>query len=464
MTRLEDFWNYEMTKSVFNNLDIGVHVIDEDGITVLYNSICQRMDENNEKNIIGKNMKELVDQGIFSKSIGIEALEKHEKVADSQVVNGKVIFANGIPIFDSEHKIKGVIISCMDISKLDHMQNQLDAMKRANQDLIHELAINSTKIMEDDVIISRSKVMEDIKCLARRIAIVDSTVLIEGDSGVGKGLLSEYIHKNSLRKDGPFIKINCATFPENLIESELFGYEPGSFTGASKLGKIGLIELSNHGTLFLDEIGELPLSLQVKLLNVIQDKIINRIGSTEQIKVDARIIAATNQNLKSLVKKGTFRADLYYRLNVIPIEIPPLNQRKVDIIPLTKLFLDKINSRYGLNREISPSAIKILLSYNWPGNVRELENEIERLVVTCQGVVINAQDVQKDLYGDTPFFSFNKEQKFKENISAFEAILMQEYMHESDNINHMSELTGFDPSTIRKKSKKLNFDLFFDGK
>ena len=228
--------------------------------------------------------------------------------------------------------------------------------------------------------------MEELKYLARRIAVVDSTVLIQGESGVGKGLLSEYIHRNSMRKNGPFIKINCATFPENLIESELFGYEPGAFTGASKQGKVGLIELSDKGTLFLDEIAELPLTLQAKLLNVLQDKIITKIGSNEFIKVDTRIIAATNNNLKSMVKEGKFRLDLYYRLNVVEIEIPPLRQRKDDIIPLTKVFLDKINDRYKLSREISPNAMKVLLAHDWPGNVRELENEIERAAVICQGM------------------------------------------------------------------------------
>lgn len=461
MNNYEKFWDYESTKTAFDHLDTGVHIIDANGITILYNSACQDMDGINEVDVIGKNLKDLVRQGVFSKSIGLEALEKGEKVSDSQLVNGRIIFTTSVPIFNSDNSIKFIITSCMDISKMERTQKELDSIKRANESLIRELSIQSSNLKDDDTIISHSKIMEELKYLARRIAVVDSTVLIQGESGVGKGLLSEYIHRNSMRKNGPFIKINCATFPENLIESELFGYEPGAFTGASKQGKVGLIELSNKGTLFLDEIAELPLTLQAKLLNVLQDKIITRIGSNEFIKVDTRIIAATNQNLKSMVKEGKFRLDLYYRLNVVEIEIPPLRQRKDDIIPLTKLFLYKINHKYNLSREISSKAMKVLLSHDWPGNVRELENEIERAAVTCQGMIINADDFKGDISKGERHLNFDSAQSFKENVALFESILMKEYMRESNNLNHMSELTGLNSSTIRKKAKKLNLDLEF---
>ena len=461
MNNYEKFWDYESTKTAFDHLDTGVHIIDANGITILYNSACQDMDGINEVDVIGKNLKDLVRQGMFSKSIGLEALEKGEKVSDSQLVNGRIIFTTSVPIFNSDNSIKFIITSCMDISKMERTQKELESIKRANEFLIRELSIHSSKELDDDSFVTHSKTMEELKYLARRIAVVDSTVLIEGESGVGKGVLSEYIHKNSLRKNSPFIKINCATFPENLIESELFGYEPGAFTGASKQGKVGLIELSDKGTLFLDEIAELPLTLQAKLLNVLQDKIITKIGSNEFIKVDTRIIAATNNNLKSMVKEGKFRLDLYYRLNVVEIEIPPLRQRKDDIIPLTKVFLDKINDRYKLSREISPNAMKVLLAHDWPGNVRELENEIERAAVICQGMIITADDIKKNLYEEKTEVDINKAQSFKENVALFEAVLMKEYMRESDNLNHMSEITGLNSSTIRKKAKKLNLNLEF---
>ncbi len=460
MKKFEELWDYESTKAAFDHLGLGVHIIDNDGVTILYNSVCQGIDGLDESKVVGKNLRDLVNEGIFSKSLGLEALDKKVQVSDSQVVNGRIIFTTSVPIFKNDGSIRFVLTSCMDISRMERTQKQLDIFKKANQALLRELALAS-KDIEESMFVSHSKVMEDMKYLARRIAVVDSTVLIEGESGAGKGVLSEYIHRNSLRKDGPFIKINCATFPENLIESELFGYEAGAFTGASKHGKVGLIELSNKGTLFLDEIAELPLSLQAKLLNVLQDKVISRIGSNEFVKVDTRIIAATNQNLKSLVKEGKFRLDLFYRLNVVLIEIPPLRQRKDDIIPLTMAFLDKINKKYHLNRQISPDAMKVLLSHDWPGNVRELENEIERAAVTCQGDIINLEDFKRDLYEDESKINFNKAQSFKDNVALFETLLMKEYMRESDNLNQMSQLTGLNTSTIRKKAKRLNLDLNF---
>ena len=461
MENFEAIWDYESTKASFDGLGIGVHIIDGQGVTILYNRACAEMDGMDESQVLGKNMRELVNEGIFSKSLGLEALDKRERVSDSQVVNGRIIFTTSEPVWKEDGTIRFVLTSCMDVSRMERTQKELDHIKRANEFLLRELSIQASKELDKNIIISHSKIMEELKILARRIAVVDTTILLEGESGVGKGLLGEYIHHNSLRKDGPFIKINCATFPENLIESELFGYAPGAFTGASKQGKPGLIELSNKGTLFLDEIAELPLGLQAKLLNVLQDKVISKIGSNEFTKVDTRIIAATNQNLKSLVKEGKFRLDLYYRLNVIMIEIPPLRQRKDEIIPLATVFLDKINQKYDLNRQMSPSAMKELLAYDWPGNVRELENEIERAVVTCEGNMITANDFRKNLYEEEAPININKAQSFKENVALFETVLMKEYMKKSGNLNEMSQATSLDTSTIRKKAKKLNIELTF---
>lgn len=461
MENFELIWDYESTKASFDGLGIGVHIIDGQGVTILYNRACAEMDGMDESQVLGKNMRELVNEGIFSKSLGLEALDKRERVSDSQVVNGRIIFTTSEPVWKEDGTIRFVLTSCMDVSRMERTQKELDHIKRANEFLLRELSIQASKELDKNIIISHSKIMEELKILARRIAVVDTTILLEGESGVGKGLLGEYIHHNSLRKDGPFIKINCATFPENLIESELFGYAPGAFTGASKQGKPGLIELSNKGTLFLDEIAELPLGLQAKLLNVLQDKVISKIGSNEFTKVDTRIIAATNQNLKSLVKEGKFRLDLYYRLNVIMIEIPPLRQRKDEIIPLATVFLDKINQKYDLNRQMSPSAMKELLAYDWPGNVRELENEIERAVVTCEGNMITANDVRKNLYEEEAKININRAQSYKENVALFETVLMKEYIKKSADLKDMSQTTGLDTSTIRKKAKRLNIELTF---
>ncbi|PKM75966.1 MAG: hypothetical protein CVU90_15020 [Firmicutes bacterium HGW-Firmicutes-15] len=227
--------------------------------------------------------------------------------------------------------------------------------------------------------------MKELVKIATRIARVDSTVLIQGESGVGKELIADVIHVNSNRKKGPLIKINCGAIPENLLESEFFGYEPGAFSGASKNGKIGLFELAAGGILFLDEIGDMPLSLQVKLLRVLQDKEITRVGGIKKLAIDIRILTGTNRNLSEMIINRQFRQDLFYRLNVVPIRVPALRERREDIPVLANYFMEYFNNKYrtsNINKRLDPEVVACFMEHDWPGNVRELENLIERLVVT----------------------------------------------------------------------------------
>ena len=259
----------------------------------------------------------------------------------------------------------------------ERMEEERKFWQEEKQVLLSSLNKDS-HLMSD--IVGISDEINTVKKTILRIANTDSTVFITGESGTGKTLIAKAIHNLSLRKDRPFATINCAAIPENLLESELFGYEKGAFTGALSAKK-GKFELANGGTLFLDEIGDMPLSLQAKLLNVIQDKEITRLGSEETVSIDIRIVAATNKNLEKLISLGHFREDLYYRLNVLPIHIKPLRQRSDDIPVLIDCFLRKINKRYGKGLHITSMALKLLINYEWPGNVRELENTIERLVI-----------------------------------------------------------------------------------
>lgn len=240
-------------------------------------------------------------------------------------------------------------------------------------------------------LIYKSKIMHQVFELAIKVAKVNSNVLITGESGVGKEVIAKIINQAGPRAQKPFLQINCGAIPENLLESELFGYEGGAFTGAKKTGKMGYFELSHEGTLLLDEIGELPLNLQVKLLRAIQDREIFRIGGTKPYKFDVRIIFATNRNLEKMVQNGLFRADLYYRLNVVPINIPPLRKRTDDIIPLAIHFLEIFNSKHKTNKRFEPEVLLAFERYNWPGNVRELENVIERLVIISDEEIIGLQ-------------------------------------------------------------------------
>ncbi|CAK7053286.1 hypothetical protein CIW83_17265 [Tissierella sp. P1] len=452
--------NLERIKDIFNSLDVGVHVVDGKGITVLYNKICEEIEGISEDWIVGKDMKKLVHDGVYSESVALEVIEKGQKTAKTQKVNGRYIFSTGIPIYENGELIN-VVVSVMDMTSLENLKLQFNELKSVNVRMQKELDILNAIDGQNDSIISKSKEIENIKILALRIAKVDSTVLIEGESGVGKGIFSKYIHEHSNRKNGPFVKVDCSSLPESLIESELFGYEEGAFTGAKKEGKVGLIQLANEGTLFLDEIGELPLNLQVKLLNLIQDKVFQKVGGTKNISINTRIIAATNKDLYTMVEEGTFRRDLYYRLKVIPIVIPPLRERKTDVVPLVNFFLKKFNDHYNYEKIISAKAMNLLINYDWPGNVRELQNEIERLVVTSESEVISEVDV---LYGDigkTRSMDIDENKLFKENVYSYERALLEDYIYRTSDIHELSQKTGLEVSTLRKKAKKLEVDLNF---
>ncbi|MFP3512199.1 sigma 54-interacting transcriptional regulator, partial [Peribacillus sp. SIMBA_075] len=246
-------------------------------------------------------------------------------------------------------------------------------------------------------IITNNEKMKYVLKFAKKVAAANSTILILGESGTGKSVLAQYVHENSSRKNGPFLTINCAAIPAELMESELFGYTPGAFTNANRSGKKGLLESVNGGTVFLDEIGDMPLPLQAKMLQVIQEKKFIPIGGNKEKKVDIRIIAATNKDLNEMVKNKTFREDLYYRLNVVDIKMLPLRERKEDISPLTYYFLYKFNRNYEMNKLISEDCLKWLTHYSWPGNVRQLENLIERLVITSDDV-IGIDDLPEGIY------------------------------------------------------------------
>jgi DNA-binding NtrC family response regulator len=245
-------------------------------------------------------------------------------------------------------------------------------------------------------IVGRSNAMQEVLAKVEQVAPTNSTVLLGGESGVGKDMIARAIHQHSRRALGPFIKINCTAIPENLLESELFGYEKGAFTGAIA-AKPGKFELADKGTIFLDEIGDVPGTIQVKLLRVLQEREFERLGGTKTLKVDVRVVAATNQDLRAALEEGTFREDLYYRLNVVPISIPPLRQHKEDIPYLADFFLERFAREAGKNLAgITPAAMKLLTDFHWPGNVRELENIVERAVVMASGDRIDVADIQLD--------------------------------------------------------------------
>jgi len=313
---------------------------------------------------------------------------------------------------------------------------------------------NVEKTMSQDYqFIANDPLTLDMIKFVEKIAKVDTTVLITGETGVGKEKVANLLYELSNRRDGPFVKINCTTLPEHLLESELFGYEKGAFTGASKNGKQGLFQAANNGTLLLDEIGDMPLSIQVKLLRFLQEGEIYKIGSTKPISLDVRVITATNKNLQDMVKSGDFREDLFYRLNVIPITIPPLRERPLDIVPMIKTSLSKCNDKYRLNKVISSNVLEILSSYQWPGNVRELQNLIERLVVTTDGDLIDVTNLP-DIYRIQTNCALPLEiKKLKDARKEFERDYIQTVLKKYKSIRKTAKILGVDHTTILRKLK-----------
>lgn len=366
---------------ILDSISDAIFIDDAQGFTIWVNKASEELYKIKRKDIIGKHVSFLESEGIFTPSVARIVMEQKKEITIiHENRDGKRLLTTGIPIVDAENRMSKIITTTHDITELINLQNELESVQNKLSGL------NAQEGFSD--IVANSPSMYNVIQLTRRLSDVDSTILITGESGVGKGVIAKLVHENGNRKEFPFVKVNCGAIPENLIESELFGYESGAFTGSRKNGKKGLFETAEKGTIFLDEISELPLNLQVKLLQVIQEREITRVGGVESIPINVRIISATNKDLLALVREGKFREDLYYRLNVVPISIPPLRERPEDIIPMIRIFLNQNNKKMKEHKEIDSKAIAILMKYTWPGNVRELQNIIERLMITTKGTTI----------------------------------------------------------------------------
>ncbi len=427
---------YEELNAVLNSSYDGMLVVDKRGQVIQHNSAYEKMGLRIDKTI---------------SDISLEATKKSEPVTlVHSLEDDRQFLLTANPVHKRDRgKISRVVVNCRDISELNNLRRQLETNKELSQIYHLELESLRTKYL-GHTMVCNSQAMRNILDLAVRVARVDTSILILGESGVGKDVVTSIIHKASKRSQGPFIRINCGAIPENLLESELFGYEPGAFTGASKEGKPGLLELAHGGTLFFDEVAELTLPLQVKLLTVLQEREVTRLGSTKPTSVDIRVIAATNKNLETLVRKGQFRPDLYYRLNVVPITIPPLRKRQNDIPFLIIHFLRKFNERYNLNKSISADAMDYLISYDWPGNVRELENLIERLAVITAYDTINSKDLP------TVFLQQNRKLKPQNYHGELgnEKELIEELYQRLKSTRKVAEALGIHQSTVVRKMKK----------
>jgi len=383
LTQLEAYkqLNEELNVIINSSYD-GLWICDHEGKVIRVNRASEKMSGLKQSDVLGKKMEELVHEGFFDKSATLEVLKLRTAVTLIQKIKGgRHAMVTGNPVKDAEGNIRLVVVNARDISELNRLQAELEQSRQLNYQYSSELNHLHRYQHQHAKVIFRSPIMKRIFETAMRVARVDSSVLISGESGVGKGLFAKLIHEASSRADASLIHINCGAIPETLIEAELFGYEKGAFTGACTRGKPGYFEMADGGTLLLDEIGELPLSVQVKLLQFLEDNRFMRIGSTQTRKIDTRIIAATNRELEDMIRKGSFREDLFFRLNVVPIRIPPLRDRREDIPLLVHHFLKRFNQKCNACKVLTPAALDTLLRYPFPGNVRELANLTEQLVV-----------------------------------------------------------------------------------
>lgn len=435
----------------------GIWITDGAGKVLFANSANATLLGVDKSYLIGRTTQQLLDEKLFSDSVILEAI-RQKKQSSKITFNYRThltILATATPLLDSAGEVRYVFNNVRDITALNDLQSSLqdkeELIRRQNQKL------ENMKIrMGAGTIIANSKAFYDIVELAQRVAAFeDATVLITGESGTGKELVSELIVNNSPRKDRPYLQINCGAIPENLIESELFGYERGAFTGADARGHKGLLEVANGGTVLLDEIGDLPLHMQVKLLRVLQQRKVTRLGSTEPIPLDIRLIAATNKNLEEMVREGKFREDLFYRLNVVPILIPPLRERKEDIVPLINHFLSVVNQKYHTNKSIYSDTIDAFEHYPWPGNVRELENVLENLVITTPGDIIKRINLPAKFQtapvpelsdGDAP-----ETQPLKTTVEQAEQIAIERAMQRYGSVRKAAAALDVNPSTIMRK-------------
>lgn len=435
----------------------GILVTDGEGNVLLVNQSYVRNTNIQKEELLGHNVKELINPVWMKNSVALLAIEQRQPVSLHHTTrHGKNIIVTGTPIFGDDKEIKKVVVNTRDISEIYDLKEELVKAKEMEKVYLEQLSSQSEKSKlgaREEIIVVDQK-MQGIYSLAKKVSDFDTTVLILGESGVGKDVLARYLHnKSTLRKDKPFIAVNCGSIPENILESELFGYEEGAFTGAVKGGKRGLFEAANGGTLLLDEIGEMSLNLQVKLLRVLETRSITRVGSTETIPVNIRIIVATNKNLKEMVNSEEFREDLYYRINVITIEIPPLRERKDEIIPLALGFLNKFNKQYGQNKKLTFEVMEELKHNEWRGNIRQLKNVIENMVVVSNNEYLQLNDL--------PWMENLVEQEnseielsLQEMLDNYEKTILEKTKEQHSTSRKMAEALKVDQSTIVRKLKK----------
>ena len=452
-------------EAIIENTYDGLYITDGNANTLMVNQAYERIAGIKRSEVLGKNMRDLVALGIIDRSVSVEVIDKKKTVTIMQEFrNGKKVLVTGSPVFnEDDDSIALVVTNVRDITELIELKDKLhERTLEANRYLAE---LDKIKILQQQKtkFATKNKKILGILELAIKAAQFDSNILIMGESGVGKGLMAKLIHESSNRKEQPFVVINCAGIPEDLFESELFGYEPGAFSGASSKGKKGLLEVADKGTVFLYEIGDMSLRLQAKLLRVIEEKEMTRLGSTKTVKLNIRIISATNQNMADLIEHKKFRQDLYFRLNTVSFIIPPLRERTEDIIPLIQYFTERLNERYRMKKNFSSQAMQFLIPYKFPGNVRELSGIVEQAFLLSNKDLIEIEDLPFQVRGavDSEHLLINSENKsYNEIVNLMEYKVLKNAIEKYGSTHKVAKKLKISQSTIVRKMKKLNIKQF----
>lgn len=455
-------WLRELQDIVACSFD-GILVTDGEGNGLLANQAYERNTGMKLNEVVGHNMQELMNSVRIKDSIALLAIEQKQAVSMSHITkHNRNIIVTGTPIFDQNNQIKLVVVNTKDISEIYRLKEALNQAREMER--LYYKQVENRNSINDGAVVINSK-MKELYGLARRICNFNTTVLITGDSGVGKELLARYIHEQSdLRRDKAFVAVNCGAIPERLLESELFGYVEDTIIGDVIEEKKGLFETSDGGTLFLDEIGEISQKLQVKLLRVLEKMSVLRLGASKEVSLNLRIIAATNQDLEKQVKEGDFCEDLYYRLNVVSLNIPPLKDRKDEIAPLALRFLKLLNWQYSLNKKFTYEVLEELKLYSWPGNIRQLKNVIEHMAVVSDDEYLHLKDIPWIKTQPQVSNGPGEEKSFQTMVEEYEKSILLQAKKEYSSTRKIGKALQLDQSTVVRKMQKYNIDGKVKGK
>ncbi len=446
-------------KAIMQRSRDGLFVTNHTGSVVMINRASEKMCNIKASQVLGRNVGELVRLGMWNHAVALRVIEEKKAITMVQTMQSKKkILSTGIPIFDEARNLRFVLVNDRDISTLSYQFETLEIREPLENPLRIEMSEYGMAADQLEDMVVRSPAMAKVLHSAIRAARFDIPLVFTGESGVGKSIIARLVHRISDRRNGPFVDLNCGAIANNLLESELFGHERGAFTGAAANGKKGLVEGAGKGTLFLDEIGEIPLNLQVKLLKFLESRELRRVGGVEPIKIDTRIIAATNRDLETMVQEGTFRSDFYFRLNIVPTHIPPLRERREEIEPLSLFFLDRFNKKYKTRKVLSKTVRQVLNEYHFPGNVRELENVIKCLATMTEGDLIRTKHLPTYLHTGFDGCSTTgggELSAYQLAVLVYEQKLIKDAIQKHGSQRKAAKVLGLNQSTLSRKLKEL---------